>query len=253
MTLPKEFKNWTEFAAFCTDKYPNSKQIIIRKAPNTDTTYSITNIKAKAFDEINKRKVNIETVLELRNILHRNTTVQQNIREAIDLLFFLDADVVLSDVDFLQKSVSSFEKNDLDVATIDVVPLGDNIFDKISHKLYNIYARFLGRVLPHAPGFCILIKRRLHNQINGFNIDIRFCEDHDYVRRAGKFGKFGFMDGVSIGVSTRRMAEDGRLIIAIKYFLAELHLVFIGPIYGDKFNYKFEHKKDVYGKRDNDK
>jgi len=42
-------------------------------------------------------------------------------------------------------------------------------------------------------------------------------------------------------VSVRRLDKDGRLNISVKYLAVEAHLIFLGPIYSDVFNYKFGH------------
>ncbi|RMD51825.1 glycosyltransferase [Candidatus Parcubacteria bacterium] len=160
-----------------------------------------------------------------------------------DVLFFLDADVDLIDNDFFAKALIAFKKQKLDIATVDVKPIAGNLMDKISHTVYNVYVRLWGKRHPHAPGFCIIINKDLHNKIGGFDEEIVFCEDHDYAYRAGKYGKFGFLRGLKIGVSVRRMEKDGRLNIFAKYILAELHLLFLGPIKGNKFNYDFDYSK----------
>lgn len=171
-----------------------------------------------------------------------------------ELIFFLDADVELLDKDFFKKSITSFENQKLDIATADVLPKDGNLFDKITHKVYNRYVRIMYRRLPHTPGFCILIKKELHDDIGGFDESISFCEDHEYAGRVVKKGKFGFLENVEIPVSTRRMNKDGRINIVLKYFLAEMHLLFIGPIKDKKFKYDFDHlEKDNYGKRNKEK
>ena len=161
-----------------------------------------------------------------------------------DLIFFFDSDVELVNQDFLKSAVDEFSKRQLDIATTDVEALNGNSFDVFGHSFYNHYVRLWGRRLPHAPGFCILIKKDLHNRIKGFDETILFAEDHDYVRRAGKIGHFGFLSpDIRIQVSTRRMDRDGRLSVAIKYFLGELHIIFLGPVRHDGFKYSFGHSK----------
>ncbi|MBU1126573.1 MAG: glycosyltransferase [Patescibacteria group bacterium] len=163
-----------------------------------------------------------------------------------ELILFLDADVVLEDKQLLQKAVGEFEQKNLDIATADILPIAGNLYDQFSHEVYNLYVRLWGKTHPHAPGFFILVKRSLHKQINGFDETVVFAEDHDYVRRAGKVGKFGFLDSVKISVSVRRQDRDGRLSMGVKYVLAELHILFIGPIRHNKFNYTFGHPKKDY-------
>ena len=156
-----------------------------------------------------------------------------------DLVFFLDADAVLLGDDFLERALEEFDRRGFDIATADVVCIGGTAHDRLSHKLYNVYVRLWGRVHPHAPGFCILVKKSLHNEIGGFDESVLFAEDHDYVMRANRVGVFGFLDDVRIGVPTRRQERDGRLRMAVTYVLAELHVLFLGPIRHDRFKYGF--------------
>jgi hypothetical protein len=89
-----------------------------------------------------------------------------------------------------------------------------------------------------------LARRDTHEQIGGFDESVLFCEDHDYVNRAGKVARFGFLSNdLKIPVSARRLERDGRLTIAIKFILAELHLIFFGPIRHNGFKYSFGHSK----------
>jgi len=158
-----------------------------------------------------------------------------------DLLLFLDADVVLSDPDFLRLCTNEFYTKKLDVATCSAVPLNGTYLDRITHQVYNLYARLWGRHFPHMAGFCVFVKPEIHKEIGGFDETIIFCEDHDYARRAAKLGRFGFLSP-GVPVSTRRFKRDGYFILFIKFVLAELHLIFLGPIRRDIFHYTFGHK-----------
>lgn len=158
-----------------------------------------------------------------------------------DLIFFLDGDVIIRDDAFLEKAVNEFVLQGFDIATADVGVVDGIWFDHLAHGFYNRYARLMGSFHPHAPGFCILVKRSLHEAIHGFSEDVVFCEDHEYAARACRVGKFGFLDSIKIFVTTRRQRRDGRLSMSVKYVLADLHLLFLGPIRGDKFKYGFEY------------
>ena len=166
-----------------------------------------------------------------------------------DLVFFLDADVDLRDPEFLEKATGEMLERGLGLTTCDVFPLSDDYVDHFMHKAYNTYARAWGALFPHAPGFCMLVRRDLHNELGGFDETIPFCEDMDYAQRFTKIGKFGFLKSTKIPVSVRRLDRDGRMQIAIKYMLAEMHLAFLGPIKHAKFNYTFGHKKTGQKKR----
>lgn len=162
-----------------------------------------------------------------------------------DLVFFFDSDVELIDKDFLKKAIEEFEEKGFDIATCDVLPLDGNKYDVFSHRVYNKYVRLIGTRHAHAPGFCLLAKRQFHYQIGGFDEKILFCEDHHYAQRACREGSFGWLSNTSINVSTRRQRRDGRFNMGMKYILAELHMIFLGPIKHNKFNYTFGHSKKV--------
>ncbi len=156
-----------------------------------------------------------------------------------ELIFFLDADVIIRDDRFLENAVTEFAQRNLGIATCNLGVIEGNAYDVLVHHFYNFYARLLGSWHPHAPGFCILVKRSVHEQVGGFDESIMFCEDHEYAGRTAKASSFGFLDSVKIFVTTRRQERDGRWSMGIKYVLAEFHLIFIGPIRGDKFKYGF--------------
>ncbi|MFH1632121.1 MAG: glycosyltransferase [bacterium] len=158
-------------------------------------------------------------------------------------ILFLDADVELHDPNFLQRAIDQVKDRQLAIATVDVAPIDGTPYDNLSHKFYNRYVRLWGAKHPHAPGFCMLVRRDIHNQIGGFDESVIFAEDHEYAGRASKKGKFGFLSGIAIPVSVRRQNRDGRINMGIKYILAELHILTLGPIRHNKFNYTFGYGK----------
>lgn len=157
-------------------------------------------------------------------------------------LLFLDADVILEDPEFLQKAAVELRSRQLDFATCDTKPLSTRFDDRIGHAFYNRYMRLVAHLHPVAPGFCIFSRRSSHEKMRGFDESVLFCEDHEYVMRAGRIGKFGILNTIKISVSVRRLDRDGRLVTAIKYILAELHTWLLGPIRDNRFHYTFGHK-----------
>ncbi|MEK7615013.1 MAG: glycosyltransferase [Patescibacteria group bacterium] len=160
-----------------------------------------------------------------------------------ELILFLDADVELRDPQFLEKAIGEVLERKIDLATCEVFPLSDAFVDHFLHKAYNVYARAWGSLFPHAPGFCMFVRKDKHDKLKGFDETITFCEDMDYAQRMRKHGKFRFLKATKIPVSIRRLDRDGRMKIAIKFMLAELHIALIGPIRDQKFNYTFGHSK----------
>ena len=142
------------------------------------------------------------------------------------VILFLDADVVLVSLKFLQENLDEMKRKGACVATAKVKPLTRNPIDRALHEVYNAYAIATERVMPHAPGFCIFVKKHVHEEIGGFDEAVVFAEDHDYVQRAEKAGyRFRILRSHPIAVSVRRLEKDGRLAIAIKYTLAEFRMM----------------------------
>jgi len=156
----------------------------------------------------------------------------------VDWLLFLDADVVLP-FNFLEKAMTEIQEQNLSVASCPIAPLSDRKIDKLLHHAVNLGFQVTKNIYPHAPGFCIFIKKEYHLLIGGFNEKILLAEDSDYVLRASKICKFGLLQSVRILVSVRRLDKDGRLNIAVKYLASDAYRILIGPIESNIFNYQF--------------
>ena len=102
----------------------------------------------------------------------------------------------------------------------------------------------LESILPHA-AMGILVKKKLFDKVNGFDESIKLAEDHDFARRAAKFSKFGIIKSIDIFTSTRRFKKDSWFMTGAKFFLCQLHMIFIGPVRSTIFNYKFNHYKKI--------
>jgi len=155
-----------------------------------------------------------------------------------NLFLFLDADVVLPQF-FFEKTLREFRKRELDIASFFLLPKEQG---KIASFLFNLFYNFpillLEKILPHA-AMGILVKKEIFKKLNGFDKSITLAEDHDFARRAKKIGKYGIIKSNKIFVSIRRFRKDGWLKIVLKYFLCELHMIFIGPV---RFGRYFEKK-----------
>jgi len=151
-----------------------------------------------------------------------------------DMLLFLDADVVLPSVRFIEDALKEMQERHIGVATVRVKPLSNHALDRFFFGIYNFYAELTERFRPHAPGFCIFATKEAHEAINGFDEDVKFAEDMDYVQRAARAGfKFAILRNVpAIPTSTRRFEKDGHWRIAVKYVWAELHMIVRGPFKG---------------------
>ena len=162
-----------------------------------------------------------------------------------ELVLFLDADVA-PEPDFLKKTITEFDERGLDIATCPAVPLKTRMSDAMMLSSYNAYMLLTQNIWPHAPGFCILIKRDLHMAMGGFDETVAVAEDHEYASRAARRGTFGVMITAHIPVSTRRFDSDGRFMTSIKYVMMALHRALVGEIKEDNrfFTYRFGHHYD---------
>lgn len=207
----------------------NNKEVIVADNNSTDRTRAIA-------EEYGVKIVNGGPVAEGRNNGAKHAKG--------DILLFLDADVILPDAYFLEFVLREFERRKLAIATCLPAPISDKKIDRIFHNFFNVYTKLLEAIMPHTPGFCILVKRGVHEALGGFDEEIKLAEDHDYAQRAVEFGKFGILHCKKIPVSVRRFEKDGRLKVAAKYLFCELHMMMLGSVKTDIFKYKFGYGKE---------
>ncbi|MBI2338706.1 glycosyltransferase [Candidatus Daviesbacteria bacterium] len=156
------------------------------------------------------------------------------------ILLFLDADVTLPHY-FLEETMREMADRRLDIASCFLTPRSNLTIDKFLHQFANQYMKITQKFHPHLPGCCIFVKKNTHLAIKGFDKSLLLAEDHDYLKRAKKISRFGYLKSYKVPVSVRRLSKEGRLKIALQYIGIELHLIFIGQIRNNIFNYKFGH------------
>ena len=165
-----------------------------------------------------------------------------------DLLLFLDAEVILPK-NFLEKLLLKFKKGKLDVASCGLQPIEEDwipkfIFPKFFYDLlYNWPAKFLENALPFASSL-ILVKKEIHQRLKGFDERIKIAEDHNYVRRAAKISKFGFLNFFKLPFFSRRCQKEGILKTFLKYLFCNLWNLSLGDVRTDIFNYNFGQYKN---------
>lgn len=143
------------------------------------------------------------------------------------LLLFLDSDVKLPP-NFLETALKEIRRKNLDIATCFITPISASPAYKIGSFILNYYFMLMSALSPRAGGYCIFIKRTIHEKIHGFDETLTLGEDHEYVKRASKLGKFGFIRNVKIQISIRRFAEEGTIRTFCKYLLSEIQTLIFG-------------------------
>lgn len=154
-----------------------------------------------------------------------------------DIFLFTDADNIYLPENFLENLLEEFEKRKLGVASFPIYPNG-NGFDKFAYQTYNLWVQSVQRFSAYATN-SVLVRKNIHQKIDGFDEEIKIAEDHDFAKRASKVGKFGFIKTGPVFTSTRRFEKDGRFKTYLKYILAWIYMIFFGPIKSDIFKYRF--------------
>jgi glycosyltransferase involved in cell wall biosynthesis len=155
-----------------------------------------------------------------------------------DVFLFLDSDVILTPF-FLAKAIEEFRARKLGIATFLINPKSDRKIDKFWFGFFNFYTWLTQKFSAHSVA-AIMASREAHNKIGGFDEEIVFVEDYSYAKAASKVSRFGIIK-IPFFVSVRRYDKDGRFNVYAKYALAELHVLFLGPVKSNIFNYKFGH------------
>ncbi|HZE21728.1 MAG TPA: glycosyltransferase, partial [Desulfobaccales bacterium] len=142
-----------------------------------------------------------------------------------DYILFLDADVTL-DPRFLHDLMVRMRHHRLGVASGFITPESERLIDKLLVAISNLYHFAIQRVNPHASGFYIIARKSLHDQIGGFNEDLFLTEDHDYVIRAARQGKFRYLWYPRVSFSVRRFNKEGRALLVWKFLILEIYRMF---------------------------
>jgi len=161
-----------------------------------------------------------------------------------DILLFLDADTELSDEYFLKGGLEEFTSRNLSMGVPIAITEG-NYLDHLFFRWWNFFAASSQFVKPLAGGWCIFVKRELHQKLGGFDEKIMLGEDSDYAQRGIKFGKFRFMRSIKIKVSPRRLKKEGYLKVLSQDVGLWIYLMTHGKM--DEKNI-FHYEFDIYDK-----
>ncbi|MFA5737140.1 MAG: glycosyltransferase [Candidatus Paceibacterota bacterium] len=158
-----------------------------------------------------------------------------------DYLLFIDADTILTH-GFLDKLMKKIKKTE--AAGFALIPDSDKIIDKMMQAFFNFYNFIIQFFFPHAQGPIIFSTKKMFLRLGGFDESLKIAEDHDYVVRASKLGKFKWFYNPKAITSMRRYYKIGRAKILFLYIKCEAIRMFKGEIKDDIFDYQF----DIYKK-----
>ena len=134
-----------------------------------------------------------------------------------EILLFLDSDLELTE-NYLSNVIEEFEADGLGIAITQMTPLSEKKRDKYLHDLANWFMIAVENIKPHGAGcYGIISRKKLHDECNGFDENLSFGEDTDYIERLAKISEFKVLRNAKIGVSTRRLEEEGLYTLLKQY------------------------------------
>lgn len=178
----------------------------------------------------------------------RGTSYQRNLgakNANYENLIFMDADIIFEE-DHLENVLSKIDKRNLDCAATFYEPIEDDKFYKLAFLIYNNYIYTLQKVFGLSAGAFLFVKKSIFLKLGGFDENLIYAEDRDFVRRLFKAGyNFAVLKNPSVSVSFRRFEKEGKTKIITTVLFAE-----IKQLLGMKFkeenevDYKFGHYED---------
>jgi len=130
----------------------------------------------------------------------------------------------------------------LGIAITQMLPMSNKVEDKLFHDFANQFMINVENIKPHGAGcYGIIAKKELHDACGGYNEELTFGEDTDYIERLAKKGRFKVLRNAKIGVSTRRLEEEGIETLIRQYGKSTVN-DFLGKRTDAKtLNYNFDH------------
>ena len=168
-----------------------------------------------------------------------------------EFLLFLDSDSVLTD-HYIEWALEEFIENNLGIAITQIIPMSNRRIDHVLHNFANFFMRKVESIKPHGAGcYGILTRRVLHEKVEGFDEELDFGEDTDYIERVAKISSFKVLRKPKLLISTRRQGKEGTKNLAYKYIKSTLYQFAGKKISAAQLKYEFGHdaeqKRIFYG------
>ena len=158
-----------------------------------------------------------------------------------EYLLFLDSDLELTD-DYLRNVIYEFRMERLGIAITQMLPMSDKVEDKLFHDFANYFMISVEKIKPHGAGcYGIIARKELHDECGGFDEELNFGEDTDYIERLAKKERFKVLRRAKIGVSTRRLEEEGIETLIRQYGKSTVNDFLGKRTDANDLNYNFGH------------
>lgn len=152
-------------------------------------------------------------------------------------LLFLDADVTFQP-DLLESLMKTIRQRNLDCASCWFTPASKSLPIRFIHEFscyYFTFVTWLG--LPHSIGGCLMVRKSVHDAIEGFDETILVAEDQDYVCRIRKISSYVILREPRVMISTRRFETQGILKMCLKWIAIDFHRTIFGEIRSNRYHY----------------
>ena len=161
-----------------------------------------------------------------------------------EYLLFLDSDLELTD-DYLRDVLYEFRMERLGIAITQMLPMSNKVDDKLFHDFANQFMIGVEKIKPHGAGcYGIIARKELHDKCGGFDESLTFGEDTDYIERLAKKEPFKVLRNAKIGVSTRRLEEEGIETLIRQYGKSTVNDFLGKRTDASELNYNFDHGKE---------
>lgn len=145
-----------------------------------------------------------------------------------DYVLFLDADVRFED-GFLMRAFKSMKEGKKDVVGFDLAPDSGDAIDGMIMKLVSAIQRVMKNTEhPFYTAAGLLVKKVLHDDIGGFDANMIFGEDSDYVQRAKRKGARFDIASEKLTFDMSRFRKNGRFAFLVLHMRNAISMLLSG-------------------------
>jgi hypothetical protein len=149
---------------------------------------------------------------------------------------FLNIDSIPENIDSFFTQINNWAENKSELSKYKALSCYVKVFenerkfkDNLFYFILNTYFKFLNLIgIGMARGECIIIKKDIFDEFNGFNSKLVAGEDFDLFNRVSNKYKTIFTNKITILESPRRFRQKGYLRTLYAWFLNSISVLIIG-------------------------
>ena len=212
----KNLKNKFDFEIIVSDNNSNDKTIEIAR------NYSCKLIKNKS---------------SFRNISSNRNFGSKH--SAGDILVFLDADILIKNINvFFKQIIKEFNNPKLIACTpkIFINPKEENNIDKIINRTHTFLSIIINKLgIGYARGGCQIIRKSSFILVKGYNEKLIAGEDVEIFNRLGKIGEIKILSKEIVYESPRRYRKNGYTNVLFTWFINYVYALLFNKSYSSEW------------------